>query len=137
MGSAFPAVIYMVKAFAKEDSLLISNGQLGQWASSRVDILPPEVCEVLAKLQTKVKPHSFHATRKAVEEGLGIEKLEDVFEEFDEQPVGVGAVAQVWELHSICLGVWGSDQFAPGSQSSSTSISSNLYAPPLTNLARH
>ncbi|KAJ3036340.1 hypothetical protein HDV00_002813 [Rhizophlyctis rosea] len=69
--------------------------KLGQWASSRVDILPPEVCEVLAKLQTKVKPHSFHATRKAVEQGLGIAKLEDVFEEFDEVPVGVGAVAQV------------------------------------------
>ncbi|KAJ3278211.1 hypothetical protein HK104_002564 [Borealophlyctis nickersoniae] len=68
--------------------------KLGQWASSRVDILPHEVCDVLARLQARVRPHSFAATRTAVEEMLEGRKLEEVFEEFDVEPVGVGAVAQ-------------------------------------------
>ena len=52
-----------------------------------------------------MKPHSFHATRTAVEQEFGISNLSDIFEEFDEIPVGVGAVAQVHRarLRSISL----------------------------------
>lgn len=68
--------------------------QLGQWASSRTDLFPPYVCEILAKLQSHVSPHSFEATRRVIKKEYGI-SLEDMFEEFDPKPIGVGAIAQV------------------------------------------
>ncbi|KAJ3020256.1 hypothetical protein HKX48_001082 [Thoreauomyces humboldtii] len=69
--------------------------KLGQWLSSRGDVVPNEVCTVLARLQSDVRPHSARDSRKAIERMYGVEALEEVFEEFDVVPVGVGAVAQV------------------------------------------
>ncbi|KAI9094373.1 ABC1 family-domain-containing protein [Phlyctochytrium arcticum] len=68
--------------------------KLGQWASSRTDLFPPYVCEILSRLQSKVSPHSLNATRRVIEQEYGL-TLEDMFEEFDETPIGVGAIAQV------------------------------------------
>ncbi|KAJ3185314.1 hypothetical protein HDU85_001364 [Gaertneriomyces sp. JEL0708] len=69
--------------------------KLGQWASSRSDLLPIAICSVLSNLQNRVKPHSFNHT-KALVEGLCGVSLSEAFTEFDEVPVGVGAVAQVY-----------------------------------------
>ncbi|KAI8930017.1 ABC1 family-domain-containing protein [Entophlyctis helioformis] len=70
--------------------------KFGQWISSRTDILPPTVCKVFSKLQSNVTPHSFAVTRETVERDLlRGDKLETVFEWFEETPVGTGAVAQV------------------------------------------
>ncbi|KAI9104833.1 ABC1 family-domain-containing protein [Phlyctochytrium arcticum] len=69
--------------------------KLGQWASSRADLIPPEICAVLARLQNKVRPHAFKATRHAVQDIFEGKDLDLIFSEFDEVPVGVGAVAQV------------------------------------------
>ncbi|RKO90046.1 hypothetical protein BDK51DRAFT_38748 [Blyttiomyces helicus] len=71
------------------------NMVAGQWLSSRSDVIAPEVCEVLARLQSLVVPHGWRETREAVEGLLGGRRLEEVFGEFDVVPVGVGAVAQV------------------------------------------
>ncbi|KAJ3024287.1 hypothetical protein HKX48_003112 [Thoreauomyces humboldtii] len=69
--------------------------KLGQWASSRSDLFPPYVCAILGKLQSHVSPHSQKATRKIIEKEYGM-SIEDMFEIFGENPIGVGAIAQVY-----------------------------------------
>ncbi|KNC98649.1 atypical/ABC1/ABC1-C protein kinase [Spizellomyces punctatus DAOM BR117] len=70
-------------------------GELGQWTSSRTDLIPPEICAVFARLQNRVTPHPFSATRSAVQALYNNVPLDDIFIEFDVDPIGVGAVAQV------------------------------------------
>ncbi|KAI9096566.1 hypothetical protein DFS34DRAFT_146384 [Phlyctochytrium arcticum] len=50
--------------------------KLGQWASSRTDLFPP------------------YPLDGVIEQEYGL-RLEDMFEEFDEIPIGVGAIPQV------------------------------------------
>ncbi|KAJ1569085.1 hypothetical protein HK096_004272, partial [Nowakowskiella sp. JEL0078] len=70
--------------------------KLGQYASSRTDLLSPEICNVLSKLQSSVSPHPFWFTKRAIVAEYG-HTIEEIFEEFDETPVGVGAIAQVYK----------------------------------------
>jgi len=57
-----------------------------QWASTRPDILPEQLCAHLAKLQTSAPEHSFSHTRAEIEDSFG-QRLEDVFTRFDHVPV--------------------------------------------------
>ncbi|KAI9096567.1 hypothetical protein DFS34DRAFT_146185 [Phlyctochytrium arcticum] len=47
--------------------------KLGQWASSRTDLFPPYVCDILSRLQSKVSPHSLKATRRSDRTGVRAE----------------------------------------------------------------
>eukprot|EP00842_Homolaphlyctis_polyrhiza_P007032 jgi/Hompol1/918/HPOL_001052-RA len=70
--------------------------KFGQWISSRSDLLPPAVCAIFARLQSHVQPHSFDHTRETVEHQLlGGMKLDSVFEWFEHDVIGAGAIAQV------------------------------------------
>ncbi|KAK4235768.1 putative serine/threonine-protein kinase abkC [Achaetomium macrosporum] len=71
--------------------------KLGQWAASRTDIFPNELCEIMSKLHANAPAHSLHSTKRIVEEAFGGRNFEDIFDEFDEQPLGVGAIAQVYK----------------------------------------
>ncbi|KPM42885.1 ABC1 family protein, mitochondrial [Neonectria ditissima] len=71
--------------------------KLGQWAASRSDIFPTEMCEIMSKLHSHAPAHTMHATRKTVEAAFGGRKFKDIFDEFDETPLGVGAIAQVYK----------------------------------------
>ena len=71
--------------------------KLGQWAASRSDIFPTEMCEIMSKLHSHAPAHSMHATRKTVEAAFEGRDFDDIFEEFNEQPLGVGAIAQVYK----------------------------------------
>ncbi|RWW86768.1 hypothetical protein BHE74_00004440 [Ensete ventricosum] len=66
----------------------------GQWAATRPDLFPCDLCTELAKLHTKAPAHSFAYTRKSIEKAFG-RKLSDVFENFEEEPVASGSIAQV------------------------------------------
>ncbi|KAF6153939.1 hypothetical protein GIB67_023716 [Kingdonia uniflora] len=66
----------------------------GQWAATRPDLFPPDLCSMLTKLHTKAPVHSFAYTRKAIEEAFH-RQLAEVFEDFEEEPVASGSVAQV------------------------------------------
>ncbi|CAL9177518.1 unnamed protein product [Musa hybrid cultivar] len=66
----------------------------GQWAATRPDLFPSDLCYELAKLHCKAPAHSFAYTRKSIERAFG-RKLSDVFENFEEEPVASGSVAQV------------------------------------------
>ncbi|KAI1846232.1 hypothetical protein JX266_007757 [Neoarthrinium moseri] len=71
--------------------------KLGQWAASRTDIFPNEMCDIMSKLHSNAPAHSMHATRRTLEAAFEGRKFEDIFEEFDETPLGVGAIAQVYK----------------------------------------
>ena len=68
--------------------------KLGQWLSTRVDILPQPYLEVLSKLQDDVPPALFSEVRPIIESELG--KIEDAFEEFDTSPLSGASLGQVY-----------------------------------------
>ena len=43
----------------------------GQWAATRADIFPPDMCAELAKLQTKAPAHSLAHTERTIRHALG------------------------------------------------------------------
>lgn len=66
----------------------------GQWAATRPDLFPSDLCTELAKLQTKAPAHSYAYTKRAIEKAFG-RKLPEIFEKFEEEPVASGSIAQV------------------------------------------
>ncbi|KAF4122728.1 hypothetical protein GMORB2_7035 [Geosmithia morbida] len=71
--------------------------KLGQWAASRSDIFPSEMCDIMSKLHSNSHGHSMLATRQIIEDAFGGIAFDDIFDEFDEKPLGVGAIAQVYK----------------------------------------
>lgn len=71
--------------------------KLAQWAASRTDIFPQEMCLRFSKLHSAVDPHPFKFTKKTIENFFN-KPFEQVFSEFDQIPIGVGAIAQVFIL---------------------------------------
>ncbi|MEZ4323059.1 MAG: AarF/UbiB family protein [Myxococcota bacterium] len=68
--------------------------KLGQVLSVRPDILPDDVLKEFETLQDRVPPMPFENVREVVEAELH-QPLEDVFEAFDEVPLGSASIAQV------------------------------------------
>lgn len=66
----------------------------GQWAASRPDLFPQDLCSELSKLHTKAPEHNFAYTKKTIERAFG-RKISEIFEEFEELPVASGSIAQV------------------------------------------
>lgn len=85
---------FLVKAMELAGPAFI---KLGQWAASRTDIFPNEMCDTMSKLHSNAPAHSMHATRRTVSAAFGGREFDDIFDEFDEKPLGVGAIAQVYK----------------------------------------
>lgn len=66
----------------------------GQWAATRPDLFANDLCTELSKLHTKAPAHSYAYTKKTVEKAFG-RKISEIFEDFEEEPVASGSVAQV------------------------------------------
>lgn len=66
----------------------------GQWAATRPDLFPRDLCGKLAELHTKAPEHSFAYTKKTIERAFG-RKISEIFENFEEIPVASGSIAQV------------------------------------------
>lgn len=66
----------------------------GQWAATRPDLFPQDICHALAALQTGAPTHEFVHTRAAVEAAFG-RPLEQLFARFETEPVASGSIAQV------------------------------------------
>lgn len=68
--------------------------KVGQFLSSRPDVLPPEYIQELSKLQDAMPTSTPEVVRKIVEGELGC-KLEDVFSSFEETALASASIAQV------------------------------------------
>ncbi|CAN5429735.1 AarF/ABC1/UbiB kinase family protein [soil metagenome] len=68
--------------------------KVGQFMSSRLDILPPEITKELEGLQDEVPPVPFAAIRALAEAELGV-SLERAFSFIDETPVAAASLGQV------------------------------------------
>ena len=68
--------------------------KLGQFLSSRRDIMPDAWCVELEKLQDALPERPFHETRRTIEEDLG-DDLEELFAEFDPKPIATASTATV------------------------------------------
>ncbi|XP_057842971.2 uncharacterized protein LOC131052343 isoform X2 [Cryptomeria japonica] len=67
----------------------------GQWAATRPDIFPSDICNELSKLHFEAPAHSFAETQKIVNKAFGL-PIQDIFEEFSDKPVASGSIAQVY-----------------------------------------
>ncbi|CAI9394420.1 ABC1 kinase family protein [Microbacterium sp. T2.11-28] len=67
--------------------------KVGQFLSSRLDVLPPEVTRELEQLQDEVPPVGFADIRALAEAELGV-PLERAFAAFDETPVAAASLGQ-------------------------------------------
>jgi ubiquinone biosynthesis protein len=68
--------------------------KIGQFLSMRSDILPPVYCRELATLYDKVPPFPSSEARAIVERELG-RPIDELFEEWDDVPVGAASFGQV------------------------------------------
>lgn len=66
----------------------------GQWAATRPDLFPSDLCSELTKLHMKAPAHSFSHTKKTVEKAFH-RKLSEIFADFEEAPVASGSIAQI------------------------------------------
>lgn len=70
--------------------------KLGQWAASRTDIFPPQFCSQMSELHSNNKAHPLRKTKATLVRAFGM-PFEEIFDEFVEKPLGVGAIAQVYK----------------------------------------
>jgi predicted unusual protein kinase regulating ubiquinone biosynthesis (AarF/ABC1/UbiB family) len=68
--------------------------KVGQFLSSRLDILPPEITDELSGLQDEVPPEDFEAIQKLAEAELGA-PLGQLFERFEPGPLAAASLGQV------------------------------------------
>ncbi|CDP05846.1 unnamed protein product [Coffea canephora] len=66
----------------------------GQWAATRPDLFASDLCNELAELHTKAPAHSYAHTRRTIENAFG-RNIAHIFENFEEEPVASGSIAQV------------------------------------------
>lgn len=67
--------------------------KVGQFLSSRLDVLPPEITKELEGLQDEVPPVAFSLIRASAEAELGM-PLERVFASIDERPLAAASLGQ-------------------------------------------
>jgi predicted unusual protein kinase regulating ubiquinone biosynthesis (AarF/ABC1/UbiB family) len=68
--------------------------KVGQFLSTRLDVLPPEVTHELEGLQDEVAPEDFAAVRALAEASLGA-RLEEAYASFDPVPMAAASLGQV------------------------------------------
>ncbi len=75
--------------------------KLGQQLSIRLDILPAEVCEELARLTDAAPPFPLEQAQKEMERAFG-RPVSEVLAELEPRPIGAASIACVWRgrLHS-------------------------------------
>lgn len=74
--------------------------KLGQFLSTRPDIIPPVYIEEFSRLQDRVAPFPGETARRAIEQELGGD-IAKFFSEFDAVPIASGSIAQVHLARTI------------------------------------
>lgn len=70
--------------------------KLGQWAASRTDLFLSAFCKELGRLHLNNRAHLLLATMRIVEKAFDGMPFHEIFEEFPSEPIGVGAIGQVY-----------------------------------------
>ncbi len=68
--------------------------KIGQIMSSRVDLLPEAYCKELEKLRQNVKPLDPEVAKAVIEDETG-KKIDDIYSEFRDKPLGSASMGQV------------------------------------------
>ena len=93
-----PAAARYQEVARRYRSLAVEMGgvliKLGQFLSTRVDLLPPAIIRELAGLQDEVPPQPLATIVRQVEADFG-RPLADVFPWFEAEPIGAASLAQV------------------------------------------
>uniref|UniRef100_A0A1D1ZH57 ABC1 family protein YPL109C, mitochondrial n=1 Tax=Anthurium amnicola TaxID=1678845 RepID=A0A1D1ZH57_9ARAE len=66
----------------------------GQWAATRPDLFPSDLCSELTKLHSNAPAHKFSYTKRTVERAFN-RKLSEIFVDFEEEPIASGSIAQI------------------------------------------
>lgn len=69
--------------------------KLGQFLSSRADVMPPEITKELAALQDEVPPDPFPPVKKLIEDELG-GPIQELFSRFVEEPQSGASLGQTY-----------------------------------------
>ncbi len=81
----------LVRALERAGATFIKMGQI---ASSRPDLIPPDMCQALSKLHDDAPAHSARDTNRLVQDAFG-RSLEEIFQSFEPEPLASGSIAQV------------------------------------------
>jgi ubiquinone biosynthesis protein len=75
--------------------------KIGQIAATRVDLVPPEICDELAKLQNRVPTEAPERIETVLEAELG-RSIDAVFADFDWEPLAAASIGQAYRarLHT-------------------------------------
>ena len=68
--------------------------KMGQIMSSRVDLLPPVYCKELEKLRENVNPLDPAVAKAVIEQETG-KRIDEIYTEFQDEPLGSASIAQV------------------------------------------
>ena len=68
--------------------------KVGQYLSSRADIMPPEWVDVLAELQDSMPPHPLEEVQSCIESELG-RSCDELFSRFEDRALATASIAQV------------------------------------------
>jgi len=68
--------------------------KIGQIASTRPDLIPADIIHELEQLQDKLSSFSYQEVKQIIEEELDC-AIEDIFEEFQENPLAAASIGQV------------------------------------------
>lgn len=67
--------------------------KFGQILSVRPDLIPPDLCNELSKLQDRVPPFSYEDVKKQIKESFGVYP-EELFSSFDPKPLAAASLGQ-------------------------------------------
>jgi len=81
--------------------------KVGQFLSSRFDVLPESVTRELSGLQDEVAPQPFELIRAAIEAEIGM-PIDLAFAEINQEPIAAASLGQAYraKLSQVWLQTW-------------------------------
>ena len=75
----------------------------GQWAATRRDLFPPDLCQELEHLHACAPVHALALTQDAIQGAFGA-AYDELFDEFPAEPIASGSIGQVYRARLSAKG---------------------------------